>query len=287
MNRLINFITSQFSIKDTTKCAVIYARCSTSKQNNELGQSLHTQIGECMNYCNENGFEISEVISEIMPGHNYKKQSYYNILNKYKNTNLIIADPSRLSRNVSDATMFLTECKKRNITIHSVRDNLICDSLNNTKKFSDMIWNAVMESSVISKRVKSSINIRKMMGSHIGSAPYGYNITHVIDSTNGMKLRKLVENKEEQNIIKLILLLYYGCNVSDFYKMFEKVSDNQTKLYDGSEEFIIVYYGNFWPYAIASFLNEQGIQRQGKTWKSSNITSIVNKHPSTKKLLLI
>ena len=286
MNRLINYLTSSLNIKDTTKCAVIYARCSTIKQNNDIGQSLHTQIAECMNYCNDNNLEISEVINEVVPAHNYKKQSYYNILDKYKNTNIIIADPSRLSRSVSDASMFLAECKKRNIIIHSVRDNLICDSLQNTKKFIDMIFDAMIESSVISKRVKSSINIRKKMGSHIGKASFGYNITHVIDSTNGMKLRKLVENKEEQNIIKVILLLYYGCNVSDFYNMFEKISDNDTKLYDESEEFTIIYYGNFWPYAIASFLNEQGILLQGKQWKSSNISHIVNKYPSTKKLLL-
>ena len=167
MNNLINM----FNNSTIASTAVIYARCSTPAQNQDKGTSLYTQVAECMNYCSIHNFEITEVISEVVSGHDSSKQSYNNILAKYKNTHVIISDPSRLSRNIADAVKFLDICNKMKIVVHSVRDNIVCNSPYNNRNFTNLIYDAMIESNTISKRIRSSINIRKMMVSHIGVAP--------------------------------------------------------------------------------------------------------------------
>ena len=282
----MNNITSMFNTSAIKETAVIYARCSTPSQNQNNGTSLHTQIAECMNYCKQNNFEITEVISEIVSGHNGNKQTYNTILEKYKNTNVIISDPSRLSRNIADAAKFLDNCNKIKNKVHSVRDKIICDSPHNNKLFTNLIYDAMIESNTISKRIRSSINIRRKMGSHIGMAPYGYNIKHVLDLNTGMKIRKLVENPVEMKIIKLINLMYYGCTSKQFYTALYNVdSDCIYKLEDNTGCPIdTIYYGNAWPFNIAAVLNECNIDYRDKNWKSSDIKNIVMRYPS-KKLL--
>ncbi len=99
----------QSNIVDLSKCAIIYARCSTLQQNQDMNQSLQTQIGICQDYATTHNLTISNIISEVVPGHNSKKQSYNSVL-KYHNTNVIIADTSRLSRNIGDGNIFIKKC---------------------------------------------------------------------------------------------------------------------------------------------------------------------------------
>ena len=285
MYKIMNNITSMFSSSAIKETAVIYARCSTLSQNQDKGTSLHTQTAECMNYCKQHNFEILEVISEVVSGHNGNKQTYNTILEKYKNTNVIISDPSRLSRNIVDATKFLDNCNKNKNKVHSVRDNIVCDSPYNSKLFTNLIYDAMIESNTISKRIRSSINIRRKMGSHIGMAPYGYNIKHVIDLNTGMKMRKLVENPNEMKIIKLINLMYYGSTSKQFYTALYNVdSDCTYKLEDNNGFPIdIIYYGNVWPFNIAAVLNECNIDYRDKKWNSNLIKNIVRRYPNSKK----
>jgi len=268
------------TIKDS---AVIYARCSTMKQNNEAGTSIHTQIAECMMYCNNNNYEILEVITEVISGHNSAKQSYNKVLEKYNNINFIVCDPSRLSRSACAANVFLDQCNKQKIVVHSVRDNLICNSLNNNKQFINLVFDAMIESNTISKRITNSINIRRQLGSYIGSTiPFGYKITKTMDKKTGLKLRKLVETSDEMDIIKLITSMYYGCKSSTFYKNLYKVDRNSTyKLEDMNQSPIdTLYYGNAQPKNIADVLNECNISCRDKNWNSNSIRKIVRKHQS-------
>ena len=284
MNNLINM----FNNSTIASTAVIYARCSTPAQNQENGTSLYTQVAECMNYCSIHNFEITEVISEVVSGHDSSKQSYNNILAKYKNTHVIISDPSRLSRNIADAVKFLDICNKMKIVVHSVRDNIVCNSPYNNRNFTNLIYDAMIESNTISKRIRSSINIRKMMGSHIGVAPYGYKIEHTQDKKSGMKIRTLVKNPQETKVIQLIKLMYYGCTSKQFYIALYKVdSDSSYKLEDNNGNQIdVLYYGNTCLKNIATILNENNINCRDNTWTSSRISTIVTKYSNSKKLFL-
>ena len=104
---------NQLNIIENRNKAIIYTRCSTKKQNEDNNMSLETQV--CNDYCIRNNMIVGEVIREVVGGHNIMKQfkmkqSLITMLDSYTNMNIIIADPSRLSRNVSNADMFLHLC---------------------------------------------------------------------------------------------------------------------------------------------------------------------------------
>ena len=165
---------NQLNIIENRNKAIIYTRCSTKKQNEDNNMSLETQVCICNDYCIRNNMIVGEVIREVVGGHNIMKQfkmkqSLITMLDSYTNMNIIIADPSRLSRNVSNADMFLKECTKRNIILHFVRDNLTSNSYQDCKKILSIVYDATIESNVISKRITSSIKSRRLLGSHIGS----------------------------------------------------------------------------------------------------------------------
>jgi len=266
------------SINDLSQSAIIYARCSTPMQNQDMNQSLQTQIGICMEYANSNNLTISDIISEVVRGHSGNKQSYNSVLDK-SNTNLIIADASRLTRNISDGNTFVKKCEENNILIHSVRDNIITNSNQERKKLFNCIFDASIESSIISKRVASAFKIRRQLGSHFGNPPYGYKIFKHIDKKSGIKLRKLIEDSNEQNIIKFITKLYYGCSIKDLYNTFHKIKSKSFKLMDiKNNEFEVVEYGNIIKKDIKVLLEENEITYRGEPWKTINLSKIINKN---------
>jgi DNA invertase Pin-like site-specific DNA recombinase len=281
IDQLTSLITKT-QINDPLKQAIIYTRCSTSKQNTDHNQSLDTQEGICRVYASRLNLSVVKVIKDIIPGHNATLQSYNQILDSYSNTHVIIADPSRLSRNVSDANTFLQQCTKLNITLHFARDNYQSDSLHDQKRIINSVCDAYIESKVLSKRIKSAISFRKELGSHIGNAPYGYTISYQIDRTSRIRLRKLQPHPFEKKVIELIMQLYYGCSIKDFYKVFRIITKNKTfKLLDSNnEEFTDIYYGNIGPQLIANFMNDNSIKYKNKIWTSQIVSRLVAQYKS-------
>ena len=274
---------NQLNIIENRNKAIIYTRCSTKKQNEDNNMSLETQVCICNDYCIRNNMIVGEVIREVVGGHNIMKQfkmkqSLITMLDSYTNMNIIIADPSRLSRNVSNADMFVKECTKRNIILHFVRDNLTSNSYQDCKKILSIVYDATIESNVISKRITSSIKSRRLLGSHIGSkAPYGYKIINLVNNMNGIKIRRLVENIDENNIIKLIMCMYDGCSIDVFYKNYRKIKKNyKFKLLDAyDEEFQLIEHGNLWPKDIMILFNKKNIDKRGNKWKVIDIYNII------------
>jgi DNA invertase Pin-like site-specific DNA recombinase len=278
----ISSLVTHTQINDPLKNAIIYTRCSTPKQNTDRNQSLDTQEGICRVYASRLNLTVVKVIRDIIPGHNCTLQSYNQILDSYSNTHVIIADPSRLSRNVSDANTFLQQCTRLNITVHFARDNYQSDSLHDQKRIINSVCDAYIESKVLSKRIKSAISFRKELGSHIGNAPYGYTISYQIDQTSRIRLRKLQPQSYEQKVIELIMKLYYGSDIKEFYKVFRIITKNKSfKLFDSNnEEFTDIYYGNIGPQTIASFLNEHSIKYKNKIWTSQIVSRLISQYKS-------
>ena len=260
--------------------AIIYARCSTKSQNQNKNTSLSTQIAECNRYCNDHNFNVIKIINEIVGGHDKNKQTYSSILDNYSNANIIICDPSRLSRNINNAINFLTDCIKQKLKIHFIRDNLICTTIYDCKQFANLIFDAMTESHTISKRIRHSITIRKRMGSHIGKPSYGFSIKKELDVESGINIRKIIKNSTEMNYIKLIQKLYFGGNINNIYNNLNKVFPNILyKLTDiDGTPVTELYWGNLWPLDIATLLNDNDGTNRGKQWTPSAIKQIVTKH---------
>ena len=143
---------------------------------------------------------------------------------------------------------------------------------------------STIESSIISKRVKSAFQIRRKLGYHFGNPPYGYNIYNTVDIKSGIKLRELIENLQEQNIINFVNKLYYGCNIKEIYNCFYKIKpDYSFKLIDiKNNELTIVKYGNIITKDIKMLLEENDITYRSKPWKLSYILKIIKNNRQNK-----
>jgi DNA invertase Pin-like site-specific DNA recombinase len=280
-NDLLNFMNNLKIDKKKRKSgdnAIIYTRCSTAIQNNNINQSLQTQICLCIDYCNQNNLSISEILKDIHHGHNIDQLKISSIPDNYSDCNIIIADPSRLSRNVSNTMDFITKCINKNIKIHFVRDELVSDSNQDIKKIINLTLDAYIETQTLSKRLKTTFEIKKKNGSSLGRIPFGFESYN--ETNNSMvKIRKLKPKVLEQDIITLINMMYFGCNnMLDFYKIFQKITNNLNyKLMSTNGEFNQIYYGNFTKKTIIYFLNENNILNRNKAWTIYSVDNILNK----------
>jgi hypothetical protein len=172
--------------------------------------------------------------------------------------------------------------------IHSVRDNIVTSSHRDYKNLINIIFDASIESSIISKRISSSINIRRKLGSYIGKVPFGYKCNNTIDRKSGIKIRKLVQDAKEQNIIDFINKLYYGCKIPILYSLYNKITmKNNFKLFEHNGiEFNEVYYGNLCISDIHHLLSLHSIKKKECEFTKSNISSIVSKNTNYKKNLM-
>jgi len=262
-------------IKDTSKNAIIYARCSTKRQNEENLHGFATQIELCKEYVKNNNFKTIEILNDVCPGHNISDLSLYDITEKYDNINIIVSDPSRLSRNPSDGINFIMKCLDKKIIIHSARHNISTKNNEELKMFLSYIVDANTENKIFSSRIKSTIQLKKKYGSHIGITPYGYQTKKVIK--NNYPILKLEKNIYEQNIIQLIIKMKFGTEMKPFYNIIRNLlNDKKFILYDKDKPYKCIYYGFFWEEDIASFLNKYNLLKRSKMWTKSSIYKIIN-----------
>jgi DNA invertase Pin-like site-specific DNA recombinase len=263
----------------TSNNAIIYARCSTARQNSDNLQSLTNQVVLCIDYCIQNKLNVIDTIREIHNGHDMSKLKINSIPDIHSNINIIIADPSRMSRNVSDANNFIIQCKKNNIKLHFARDNLVTDNNEHYKKVINLVCDAYYESQLLSKRLKTTFDMKKRHGSHIGSTSYGFKINEIIDPKINLKIRKLVPDKLEQDVIEIINRLYFGSDIKDFNNIFKKVSKNKSFVLKdtNNNKFDAIYYGNITYKDIADLLNENNIYKRNTLWTPKSISNILLK----------
>ena len=284
--------TNSMSLANTIKRGIIYARCSSIKQIMDHNTSLETQVSICLEYCANNEIFVIEIFKNVVPGHEIEKMDIYNIPNNFSNVHIILADPSRLSRNVSDADMFLKKCDEKNIVIHFARDNLMSNILHDRRNIIGLIHDAYTETQIMSKRIKSSINLRKRKGSFIGNPEFGNKIIKTCDSNENenenehkheqIQIRKKVLDENEQKIIQIIKDLYYGTKKTKVVEtLIRKLgSDKKYKLlWKNGDPVKKIYYGNISTPYISVTLNENNILKRGKLWTPSSVLTVLNNLP--------
>ena len=249
---------------------IIYARCSSKKQNNEANnaQSLEMQLHHCNNFCGKTQMMNIEIITEICSATKMSNQKkLLDIVNTRENINLVLFDVSRFSRNIFDGTNLVKQCNEKKITLYSIKEGINTETKHGIKMFIGELMNAQNESDSISYRVTESIKYRKDNGIFTGARlPYGYKFL------NTGKIRKIGKDESEQNIILLILKLKYGCTYSIINNLVNLIANHDVVgLYD-DEDFIL--YGNYENSDIAHLLTANDIYNRGNVWKSSNIYSI-------------
>lgn len=251
-----------------TENTIIYTRISTLKQT--TGTSLDSQLSLCQSYCEKNNYKIIKTYAEVSTATDINKQKKLLEIVNYKNINLVILEPSRFSRNLTHFIEILNKCKKNNIILHFVHDELISTSNYDMKIILSKILDSQNESEVIGTRIKRSVNYRKINKVYYPSiSKYGYKY----NKNN----KKLEMNDYEQNIITLIKKLYHGSNFLKLEKLLLQITNKKHELCFNDNE-TRLKYGNMWYKDISNFLNSISILRRNKKWSPISVSRIINKN---------
>lgn len=263
--------------------AIIYIRVSSKKQidTNDInrGWSFDVQEKICRDYCNEHNFTITSIIREICSARIMNKQHDLNdIIETNENINLIIMEPSRLSRNIKDFIILNDMCKKKNIIIHFAFNNLITSSSIDMKNIISIIYDAEIESNKTSERIKRTYHYKKLAKLYQPSViHYGYKY---IKNPNKY-LKDIVKDDEEQLIIELINKLYYGENIGVICNLLKQITGEEHILYNpkkpDEERINELEYGNLTKTNIVNFLNSIPILRRGKEWNITSVSKLIDK----------
>jgi hypothetical protein len=151
--------------------------------------------------------------------------------------------------------------------------------LNDRRNIIGLIHDAYTETQIMSKRIQSSINLRKRKGSFIGNPSYGYKIQKISEPNNSIVIRKPIPDDNEQNITQIIKELYYGIRHPNTTEQLIKHlgSDKKFKLkWLDYSPMNVIYYGNITSRMIANILNENGIMKRGKQWTPDSVLTVIN-----------
>lgn len=280
------------NISMTNKYAIIY--CRTAQKNN-----LSEQIQVLELYCNTNNYTIKDCICDNNSAYNNAELlSIHDILDKYKNINLIIKEPSRLARNIIDGAEIIKKCIEKNIVIHVVDNNYVVNNHTEYKKLLCGFFDAMIEMETLIKRQKLHNTIQKKLGAHFGTVPFGYESYSVsVDNVMVRKIKKLPDEHNESKIIKLIEFMYYGNNnnniTKDFYELFNSLHDFPEKLgtsykftdYTNKEYTDADFAKGFTVGSIIGLLNDWNILKRGKTWSKSSLLSVISNNTDNEIIL--
>jgi DNA invertase Pin-like site-specific DNA recombinase len=251
-----------------TNGAIGYARVANKGREKEL-DAQNTAIKE---YCNKHNIMLKEIISDVGSAYNNSKLSTYDIIENNENIVLIVTKPSIISRNIVNGVTILDMCIKKNIIIHIIEDNYICNNTENNKRFICDIYDMMIESKEMSIKQKNNNKIRKV-SRHV---PFG------MMKTNN-NITELPSNHIEQHTIDIIDMMYYGCNSTDFYKLFNSLHnskdilssdtfrDYKNKAYNDDD-----FKKGFTVGTIVGLLNDYNILNRDKKWTNSSVNNIVD-----------
>ena len=245
----------------------IYSRVSTNQQGPD---SLDVQRAICENFLISNSMELSDTFEEVSSAFNGKQKVLENIIETKQNSNVIIKNISRFSRNVLYGMSLIEKAKSRNIIFWFVDDQLNTSNPTNYHQIRVKMSEAQLESENISKRSKDAIKVKKARGWKFGKAKFGYKA--VIE--NG--IRKMKSNFVERKIVDFISEARYGrsCRVLNLKLkgilinappiFFYDKNGNRIENFDSPKT--LTYK------EISDLLNSYSILNRGKLWKSSTVS---------------
>jgi DNA invertase Pin-like site-specific DNA recombinase len=246
---------------------IIYCRVSHQKIHND---SFSIQEEKCTNYCKNKNMIIHQIHKEYNSGYGRQK-ILTEIINKYKNINLIISDVSRFSRSIAYGHTLFKICLKKNIILHFVKEEYILtpdtyeDSLfNHSLVKSENEWNNIRFNII------NNIKMRRQNSMVLGKTPFGYDC-----------INKKLEKNKDFNAIALIIYLRNGIKsvneIREILKIFD--SDISTfKFFDENENQILYFnkpfiLGNT---EIKNILNDCKVSNI--EWTTNKINNIYKKY---------
>ena len=274
MSNSSDFGMSTMKISLSNPSAIIYARVSTKDQTK--GHSLDSQIQGCKSYALSNGLNITQIVSESCSAGEMKNQrQLLKILEENTNIHLIVFSTDRISRNFCDYALFERNCNKKNITFHIAQKNLISTINSDLKHITSDIRDAVIERNTLSRRICNSIQYRKKNGLFYPTiTKFG---KKYIRDKNG-KILRIVEDKHEKNIKKVISMLYLGGKCDKINPLLNDITNrDDNEMYDYENDKIVdeIKNGNMSAPMVADFLNHLGVLRRNRRWSARSVLTLI------------
>ena len=264
--------------------AYIYCRVSSKEQSNQLTGHISLEVQEvnCRQYAEEKGWIVEKVITEVGSGRNMKKlpnlMKLVNELRKAKQKAVLLFNNiSRFSRNTLEALIIIENLKKCGVTIYSVQEQLDMNKGSGRHTFRILLSGAEYESDMISERVRMAFQLKRQLGSQLGTAPYGF------EAVVEMGIRSFVENAYERDVITFI------CEAFKCQKTAKELTNLMMKIKQCEDELPINFYDEknniidkLKPFVlsyeeIASLLNTYEVTKRGKTWTGGMVSGIIRK----------
>lgn len=255
--------------------------CRISSKNQKQGTSLQVQEQECLNHYDIHFKKENDqilIVHEIASASNInesksKNRKLYHLITNPNNNGMIVIvhHMSRFSRNLQEAIELWNYMNNHKIRLISIHDQF--DSINGMSWFlySSLINAAVLESKMISDRVKKAIEYKKSLGHEMGNPKYGEQIKFI----QGIRKKTVKENEKIIiNFIKhckkrgthldyLNMLLQKICYEYDLAYVPIKLSKSNY-IEDG------LSYEN-----IASLLNSYEITYKSRPWTKQNVAYVL------------
>jgi hypothetical protein len=179
-----------------------YCRVSTSIQA-EQGDSLEAQKENIERYCKNKGLILVNVLKECISGAiaPEKRPLFSHILRELERgeiEGIVIYKLDRLSRSINDTIRLMSEFSTKKWLFYEIKNSLSTEGAMGL--FTIHLFSALnqLERSIIQERVNEVNEYRKQHGLQRGLLPFGKDVI----IKDGLKL--LVDNKEEQETIKMI-----------------------------------------------------------------------------------
>lgn len=191
----------------------VYSRYSSSKQ--EGGFSIEAQLTACRDYCAKNElYIIKEYIDEAFSGRSSDRPQFNEMLEDAKTglfNKIIVHKFDRFSRDRTDSVVIKSNLKKYNVDVISVSEPIPSNAYGVVLESLYESLSHCYSQNLSRESLKGMLEAVKL-GFHVsGKPPYGYDLKPVM--YKGKKRSKLVENKYESKIIKIIFQKYLDNNM--------------------------------------------------------------------------
>ncbi len=142
-----------------------YLRVSSDKQ------SIDNQKYEILKYCDKHNIKVDHWIEEkISTRKKLKERKLYDLLDRLnKEDVLIVAELSRLGRNLMEIMKLLHDCMEKKCMVHTIKENYqLGDNINSKVLAFAFGLSAEIERNLISQRTKEALARAKSEGKTLG-----------------------------------------------------------------------------------------------------------------------
>lgn len=241
----------------------IYCRVSTETQAQELSLGLQAKV--CKDFATANNMAVSKVYTEVGSAYHGNQPQLKTLMAKLKpGMTILVYAMDRFTRNADLGAYLLDKIAKKKCQLVSITgepDQLAA------------IQHAQAEAEALGRRIHDRVEYMRRAGSHIGPAPFGYEIKEVANKKKKITIRRLIDNDDEMLVVELISMMRQDDTTpEDIYNQVRLIKGNDYNLdeLDIGEEGVCQYT------TIAKFLNDLEIYCRGRLWTCAKVSKIYN-----------